>query len=697
MVRRRLLGGAPFVLLIYLAVDTIVIVLNPAKFVTQLSDYVGEPVGDLSEQVRLELADMAGRGEINSNVAWETDTEICGLTWSWNTPDGALGYFFSQADNLCELVSSVDYYSVEGVNTIRPAGLNGACGAVDMGSWRSYKFCDGNYLTRHIFPIPTVNITGDLGLPAGSPLSDIEVLFSSHGEAGIYENGNRNFVCKELTDGVLADCEMSFDFWGDDALEVRNATVGVRSAIFEELVHLASSEALPESLATKGMEEGICQAIGASEEVIDCSISCTASYPYPSSICVGTYELKLVKEISHRGAIIVAMAVVAGVCWLSLSTLRLGMRTPDGRSRRGYLGHGGSCQHFFEEEGDRISFGNPVPSMQVVTVSPGNISESRFSSLGLGLGLVKEKPVGLGIVVSGGIEELPREAITGTRAPVALDNPRRRATSSESARHIATLPVCFMVREAPGGSLKNLDVEEAYRLLDKHAGRALLDESFGGDHLAWARGFSVVDATGCLLTLWTVHFVAANSGWGSFYWVAALIALSRWLEESDVIHFIGSLRSRVRVTPKNRSSSSPPLPITLAVMEVLYDLSVPGVEVIGLVATAVWSVMIAMSCGYFIFLLGYEPVYEGGGVYSRKVSLATALAVGRALNAPFALAGDWVRGSRCGDLEGRLAVSFCLGNPQTADVARVSHVSVHSELYPTSIEESALCGDGCCN
>lgn len=95
----------------------------------------------------------------------------------------------------------------------------------------------------------------------------------------------------------------------------------------------------------------------------------------------------------------------------------------------------------------------------------------------------------------------------------------------------------------------------------------------------------------------------------------------------------------------------------------------------------------------FRFVLGYEPVYSrtGGGLYSTKWSLATALSVGIALGAPFALAGDWVRGSRCGDVGGRLAVSFCLGSPSASNVTRVSHASVRSELHPTSLKTNVLC------
>ena len=398
--------------------------------------------------------------------------------------------------------------------------------------------------------------------------------------------------------------------------------------------------------------------------------------------------------------IISVMAATAVVAWLTLSTMRLGMRTAHGRSRRGYLGRGGSCQHFFEEEGDdgdRLSLANPVPSILSVTVSTQGATTSTSFLPFSGSGFVSDKagkePAGLGIVVCEGVKKIPREVLSRTRTPIAVDHPRGTG-SSGSGYGSGTLPICFIVRENIDRSVTNLDVEESYRLLDEPSGRALLDESFGGDHLGWARRFSLVDAVGCLLSLWTVHFVAANSGWGSFYWVAALVALARWLEEADVINFIGSLTNGVRVVPKNRHSTAPPLPITLAMIEVLYDLEIPHVEVLGLIVTVVWSLLIVSSCGYFVFVLGYEPGYYGGGVYSTKVSLATALSGASAFHAPFALAGDWVRGSRCGDLEGRLAVSFCLGSPRMSDSTRVSHVSLHSELHPTSLETSVLCGDG---
>lgn len=223
-----------------------------------------------------------------------------------------------------------------------------------------------------------------------------------------------------------------------------------------------------------------------------------------------------------------------------------------------------------------------------------------------------------------------------------------------------------------------------------------MDESRGGDHLTWARGFSVVDAVGCLLALWTVHFVAANSGWGKFYWVAALVAYARWLEKADVHNLVGPIRAvwgGVHAMPKKGRSSAPLLPFTLAVMEVLYELSVPGVKLFGWFATALWSAIVVVSCVYFIFFLGYEPVYRGDGLVSTKVSLATALAAGEALSCPFALAGDWVRGSRCGDVDGRLALSFCLAKPTVHHIDRVGHVNSPSEL-DTTLGDCVLCGDG---
>lgn len=80
---------------------------------------------------------------------------------------------------------------------------------------------------------------------------------------------------------------------------------------------------------------------------MDYSITCHASYPYPSSSCVGTFEVRLVMGITNRHVITAAMGGITSLCGLFLSTLRLGMRTADGeRPRRGYLGLGGSSQYF---------------------------------------------------------------------------------------------------------------------------------------------------------------------------------------------------------------------------------------------------------------------------------------------------------------------------------------------------------------
>lgn len=699
MARQRLLGSSPLVLLAYLAVNALVIVTNPAKFVTQKNDFVGEPMGDLSEEVRLYLANEVATGSLISNVTWEVDSAACGFSYYWNTPTGALGERTSQDDNLCVRRSSVDYYSLEGVDTMSPAGMEDTCDErVDQGTFDTVRFCTGDVVTGHFFDLSPPSIT-ELGLLEGASAVDVELLFSTGSLSGVYELSDPIYVCEE-PEGLSVECELAFYFFNTPSSEVRNSTVGVRSSILGELDDLAGRDWLPNDLSKVGMENGICDAVASTEELIECSIICDASYPYPSSSCVGTYELALVKEVPRRGVIVTVMAAATVICWLSLSMLRLGMRTTFGRSPRGYLGAGGLSQYFFEDQGDqgdRVSLANPIPVMKVAKVSTHGTTFCSFSGSGFPVRRQEdgETMASLGIVVFGGVRELPNEVFSRAGKPVALGDPRRTGSSQsrpDGGTSSRTVPVCFIVRENCDGSLKNLDVEEVHRLLDKSGGRALLDESFGGNHLAWARGFSVVDALGCLLTLWTVHFVAANSGWGSFYWVAALVALAKWLEETDVQNLVGPLMGGVQVMPKLRKWSAPPLPITLAVMEVLYDLSIPGVEIFGLIVTALWTVIVVVSCGYFIFVLGYEPVYAGGGLYSQKVSLATALAVGGALNCPFALAGDWVRGSRCGDVGGRLAVSFCLASPETPNGTRVSHVSFRSELRST-LETGVLCGD----
>lgn len=703
MTWQRFLKSGPLTLLAYLAVNVLVIMVNPAKFITQTTDFLGQPVGDLSDDFRLHLSNK----KHESNVEWELDSEVCGFTWYWNTLNGTSGHYFNQSSNLCVRNSSVDWYTIEGVDSLSPVGVEGNCDELvsHQTAFHGYTFTTVRYcelgLTAHYFGMSRE--TADLGLHEGASATDVELLFSTGSHHGVYEWSEPSIKCDEPVEDWV-DCTLLFSFWDERApnSEVRNSTFEVRSSILSELKGLAGRDWLPHELSQAGLEVGICDAIAKTEELDACSIKCDVSYPYPSSVCIGTYESVLVKEVTHRTAIVSFMTAITVACWLSLWTLRLGMRTAHGRSQRGYLGVGGSSQHFFEEEGDRgdrISLPNPMPPIQVAKVSTHGttlfpFAQSTFPTCRWEDG---ETTTCLGIVVCPGVQKIPREIFyRRTGAPIGLGD-RKRALGDQSRPGSVlsggTLPICFVVRENPDGSLTNLDVEEVHRLLDESGGRALLDESFGGEHLAWARGFSVVDAMGCLLTMWTVHFVAANSGWGSFYWVAALVALAKWLEEADVQNLVGLLVGGVQVTPKIRNWSAPPLPITLALMEVLYDLSVPGVEVFGLIVTATWTVIVVVSCGYYIFVLGYEPVYAGGGLYSKKVSLKTALAVGEALKCPFALAGDWVRGSRCGDIGTRLAVSFCLASPERPDEGtRVSHVNFRSELR-TTFETGFLCGD----
>ena len=78
-----------------------------------------------------------------------------------------------------------------------------------------------------------------------------------------------------------------------------------------------------------------------------------------------------------------------------------------------------------------------------------------------------------------------------------------------------------------------------------------------------------------------------------------------------MVNFIWSLTSGVRVLPKNRYLAATPLPVTLAVMEVLYDLEVPYVEVLGLVVTVAWSLLVVASCGYFVLFWGMSQSTPG--------------------------------------------------------------------------------------
>ena len=127
-------------------------------------------MGDLSDEVRLHLAEESAIGSVKTNVTWEIDATICRFSWSCNTPGSALGVSFGQ-DNLCDNLYSVDYYPIEGINTLSPVEMGEACHDVgDMGNFSTVTFCDDDgrrYMTRHTFAFYIKNITEILGLPMG--------------------------------------------------------------------------------------------------------------------------------------------------------------------------------------------------------------------------------------------------------------------------------------------------------------------------------------------------------------------------------------------------------------------------------------------------------------------------------------------------------------------------------------------------
>lgn len=111
MLRQRLLGSSTLVLLAYLTVNTLVILSNPPKYVTRTTDYVGAPIGDLSDAVRIQLAGKVTDGSYVSEVQWEPDVYACGFSFNWYSIHGALGNKYTQNEGLCVRSSAVDFYS----------------------------------------------------------------------------------------------------------------------------------------------------------------------------------------------------------------------------------------------------------------------------------------------------------------------------------------------------------------------------------------------------------------------------------------------------------------------------------------------------------------------------------------------------------------------------------------------------------
>ena len=728
-------GSGSIVLLVYFFVDVLLLLTNPPQYVRDTVDFLGEPVDDLSDEIRIFLTENT---QSQSKVTWEVDeSNLCRFSYGWARESGLLG---GHRDiDLCNVNLEVDYYAVEGVTVLSPYGSEVKCptldeikddeesffnvdtdrpymvkvldhdiynifmfcyfdeefgfGGIEMGNdpenreeWidnrRSLDFHELRHI--HTFEVEL----SVLGLPEDASVLDAQSLFVVSKIFGAYEIADNTISC-EINVGTV-ECGYSFRFFTVDNMEVNvvNSTIGVRSDILEEVNGIVNgtisiTPELPDHLSTQGMVEGIEKQLSSEGKLEEFDIDCTASYPYPSSICFGTYELAELGFIKYNERMISVMTVFVVLWCLMLYFLRMGMLND--RSSRGYLGPGGSCQYFFEDAYNNLNKANPIPSIVLLRVCKGEVIEESHDEEFCAWeqqpssSVPRENPIPrtkvkpesslsscAGIIVSHGEDKIPIEALR--------------------------IPVCFVVRENENGSITNLDMEEVHRLIDNDCGNVLEDESFGGDHLLWARGFSLADAGGCLVTLWTVHLLAINSGWGSFYWVAALVAIGKWLEESDIVSFVSLFCSRVSSLPKNRHSSVPPLPITLAVMEVMYDLDLPGVQIIGLIFTVLWTIFILVSCVYFVFVLGYEPIYEGGGCFSKKLSLATAVSVCTTMKTPLALSGDWVRRTRGGDIGERLAFPLCLGIPAKSNGSRVSHVNHQSEKHPQSLAGSVVCG-----
>ena len=120
-------GSGSIVLLVYFFVDVLLLLTNPPHYVRDTVDFLGEPVDDLSDEIRIFLTENT---QSQSKVTWEVDeSNLCRFSYGWARESGLLG---GHRDiDLCNVNLEVDYYAVEGVTVLSPYGSEVKCPTLD--------------------------------------------------------------------------------------------------------------------------------------------------------------------------------------------------------------------------------------------------------------------------------------------------------------------------------------------------------------------------------------------------------------------------------------------------------------------------------------------------------------------------------------------------------------------------------------
>lgn len=624
--------------------------LYPPSLLRLRQAYVGGPIGDKDLELRLEASETFKYVETKDD-AWESTSEGCGFRFNYNTESGVSGNIIS-LDNarLCIQQKSLDLYAVQGVEISTPyedpTEANDTDHWVDD-YWYWYRFTYYDLLRHKIFlgtVYPeTLGISGyNLTTWQVEDLLDVVDIRGPHALANMYK------VCTGSSSGGF-ECSVSFDFWGKtEIVELSDQSDGKRLAA-EELDSLVQNGDVLEGESESAAKE-VCDSFDG--EVTECDIECDIHYPYSSSLCTGSVEIREIGGLPFSTSI-AALSLV-----LLLATLVVAFTT------RYFAGGGWRSGRPHAQE-------NPINSTPPLIMSTSNDPSEGGVAYAVGHdGSTRQRAV-VESVDQGRV--IPLGSWPGC---VALLSRGGVGSCFRVSGDSVVLACCILEH----GMIRNATVTEVGAKLEPAQAKEFMAASRNTNTLEWASAFSVYHCISCVWIYGVLTHVAVSSGWGAFYWLLALFTYGFFSEETCLGTVGRACRFRGRVLPYSTRSEGILLPSLLGAAQLWYELGLPNGWILS------WGIFmfvtVIVTANVILVCIVYRKLPTADRAHSvtrTSWSVEDAMELCRASGSPFGMAGDWIERSRCGDIAGRTASMTSLGRVEPNRGSRLGHVYKRSQ------------------
>lgn len=596
----------------------------PPQLLRVSQSYVGGPVGDKDLELRLEASDKFGYLAIDKD-AWNSTSKGCGFRFNFNTQASVVGREVGLEDVaiLCLQDKALDLYAVQGVEISTtyedPSADNDTSHCVEENGYELcwYRFSDVP-LIRHSINLGEVNFE-TMGISSESVATlatwEVEGMLDIADIRGPYALANMYKVCTESLLGGFS-CTVVFDLWRNAfdpvVVEPSSASAGkiLAAAKLDSLVR--NGDVLEDE--SFDASRSICDSFEGNK--VTCDIDCTIHYPYSSSLCAGSVEIRELGHLPHS-------------VWIAVVSLFLVVAVLLAEPVKGpFMGY---CRPRQDE--------NPMPQRGNSYSGGGQANPTRP------------------IVAEGRQENavIPLRSWPGCAALLKRDGVGGTIRVGDDS---VILAFCISVE----GTVRNATVKEAMEMLEPAEHKEFAAASKNRNTIEWASAFSLYHCISCVWMYGVLTHIAVTSGWGAFYWLLALFTYTCFNQETSLGTAVRACRFHGKVLPYSTQGEDVVLPTLLGAAQLWYDLELPcdwilswGIFV--LVVVAVISNVILVSCVYS----GLPTADNIQDIPGASWSVEDAIKLCRSSGSRFGMAGDWVERSRCGDIAGRTALMTSLG------------------------------------